>query len=64
MYRYPTKSSSASDQRDAGEMYLIEWIRRGTGKSAAATYMDIWKDLDQTRKEFEETGFNGLFLKK
>ena len=49
-----------SEHRDFNRMYAIEWARKD--RSAARCYMDMWREEEETKREFEETGFNELFL--
>jgi hypothetical protein len=50
-----------SEKVDANWMHLVEWLRKSSGESAAKTYMTIWKEAEECRKEFEESGSNLFF---
>lgn len=55
-----SSKNQQSEDRDFNRMQAVEWAR--CNKSAAKYYMDLWKEQDAAEKEFQETGFNGLFL--
>jgi glucose-6-phosphate isomerase len=58
---YSQNLNSASEKKDANWMHLVEWLRKASGESAAKTYITIWKETEEVRKEFEESGYNLFF---